>query len=175
MQSDPCLTGVSHLILDEIHERDVLSDFILTILKRVIAVRKDLKLILMSATLNAESFSKYYNDCPHINIPGFTYPVEEYYLEDVIEMTQFTYNDERRRGAERKWRNKKTYIGGDIDKYVDSLERERKYSKHTCNMLRLSESEEFNVDLIYFLLLEICKKVIIGIVKQNISISSFLG
>jgi len=38
----------------------------------------------MSATLNAESFSKYYNNCPMIHIPGFTYPVEEFYLEDVL-------------------------------------------------------------------------------------------
>ena len=49
--------------------------------------RPDLKLVLMSATLNAEQFSEYFNGAPMIHIPGFTFPVTEYYLEDVIETT----------------------------------------------------------------------------------------
>lgn len=44
----------------------------------------------MSATLNAAAFSKYYNDCPSLNIPGFTYPVEEVYLEDIFTLNRFT-------------------------------------------------------------------------------------
>jgi HrpA-like RNA helicase len=52
--------------------------------------RPDLKIILMSATLNAEQFAKYYGDCPCLNIPGFTYPVKEYYLEDILEMTRYS-------------------------------------------------------------------------------------
>jgi HrpA-like helicases len=52
--------------------------------------RPDLKIILMSATLNAEQFAKYYGECPCLNIPGFTYPVKEYYLEDVLEMTRYS-------------------------------------------------------------------------------------
>ena len=51
--------------------------------------RPDLKVVLMSATLNAENFARYYGNCPCINIPGFTYPVVEYYLEDVLEMTRW--------------------------------------------------------------------------------------
>jgi HrpA-like RNA helicase len=43
----------------------------------------------MSATLNAEQFAKYYGNCPCMNVPGFTYPVKEYYLEDVLEMTRY--------------------------------------------------------------------------------------
>lgn len=42
----------------------------------------------MSATVNPESFSEYYNNCPMIHIPGFTYPVTEYYLEDVLFLTE---------------------------------------------------------------------------------------
>uniref|UniRef100_F6W6K0 RNA helicase n=1 Tax=Ciona intestinalis TaxID=7719 RepID=F6W6K0_CIOIN len=82
MQSDPSLSSISHIVLDEIHERDLLSDFIITIVKRLLAKRKDLKVILMSATLNADTFSSYFNFCPSINIPGFTYAVQEYYLEE---------------------------------------------------------------------------------------------
>ena len=73
----------------QIHERDILSDFLITLLKDVLTKRPGLKVILMSATLNAEQFSRYYGGCPMINIPGFTYPVEEFYLEDVIELTGF--------------------------------------------------------------------------------------
>lgn len=50
--------------------------------------RPDMKLILMSATLNAEQFSEYFGGCPMLHIPGFTYPVKEYYLEDVVELTR---------------------------------------------------------------------------------------
>jgi hypothetical protein len=51
--------------------------------------RPDLRVILMSATLNAEQFAKYFGHCPCLNIPGFTYPVKEYYLEDVLQMTRY--------------------------------------------------------------------------------------
>jgi len=60
------------------------------IISFLILQRPDLKVILMSATLNAEQFAKYYSDCPCLNIPGFTYPVKEYYLEDVLEMTRYS-------------------------------------------------------------------------------------
>lgn len=50
------------MILDEIHERDLHSDFLMIILKDLIKARPDLKLILMSATLNAEQFSEYYGE-----------------------------------------------------------------------------------------------------------------
>lgn len=54
------LSSVSHLVLDEIHERNLQSDVLLTIVKDLLNVRDDLKVILMSATLNAEKFSKYF-------------------------------------------------------------------------------------------------------------------
>ena len=43
----------------------------------------------MSATLNAEQFSRYFDNCPMINIPGYTHPVVEYYLEDVLSVTKY--------------------------------------------------------------------------------------
>jgi HrpA-like RNA helicase len=54
------LSGTSHIILDEIHERSLHSDFLMIILKDLIRRRPDLKLILMSATLNAEQFCSYF-------------------------------------------------------------------------------------------------------------------
>lgn len=45
----------------------------------------------MSATLNSEAFSKYYGNCPHLNIPGFTFPVTQYFLEDILETVKFQF------------------------------------------------------------------------------------
>uniref|UniRef100_A0A3B5LWD9 ATP-dependent DNA/RNA helicase DHX36 n=1 Tax=Xiphophorus couchianus TaxID=32473 RepID=A0A3B5LWD9_9TELE len=78
LRSDPLLSSVSHLVLDEIHERNLQSDVLLVIVKELLNLRDDLKVILMSATLNAEKFSKYFDKCPMIHIPGLAFPVEEY-------------------------------------------------------------------------------------------------
>ncbi|KAI2653722.1 ATP-dependent DNA/RNA helicase DHX36 [Labeo rohita] len=78
LRSDPYLSSISHLVLDEIHERSLQSDVLLTIVKDLLTARDDLKVVLMSATLNAEKFSKYFNNCSMIHIPGFTYPVNEF-------------------------------------------------------------------------------------------------
>ncbi|ELT91988.1 hypothetical protein CAPTEDRAFT_154310 [Capitella teleta] len=85
MMGDSWLAGTSHVILDEIHERDLHSDFLMIILKDLMRIRSDLKVILMSATLNAEMFSAYFDNCPMLHIPGFTFHVEEFYLEDIVQ------------------------------------------------------------------------------------------
>ena len=83
MQSDRTLKQFTHVILDEIHERDIMADIILVIIKEILPARPDLKVVLMSATLNATQFS-YLNNCPVLHIPGFMYPVTTFYLEDVL-------------------------------------------------------------------------------------------
>uniref|UniRef100_A0A8D2P5A9 RNA helicase n=1 Tax=Zosterops lateralis melanops TaxID=1220523 RepID=A0A8D2P5A9_ZOSLA len=90
LQSDKHLSSISHVVLDEIHERNLQSDVLMSIIKDLLNVRLDLKVILMSATLNAEKFSEYFDHCPMIHIPGFTFPVQEYLLEDVIEKLRYT-------------------------------------------------------------------------------------
>ena len=52
---------MSHIIIDEVHERDLLCDFLMVVVKDLVALRPDLRGILMSATLNAEKFSKYFS------------------------------------------------------------------------------------------------------------------
>uniref|UniRef100_A0A671QRK5 ATP-dependent DNA/RNA helicase DHX36 n=1 Tax=Sinocyclocheilus anshuiensis TaxID=1608454 RepID=A0A671QRK5_9TELE len=96
------LSSVSHLVLDEIHERSLQSDVLLTIVKDLLTVRDDLKVALMSATLNAEKFSKYFNNCSMIHIPGYTYPVKEYLLEDVVELLGFKPQHQDRRPRYRR-------------------------------------------------------------------------
>ena len=94
LQSDPDLRGVSHVIVDEVHERDLLSDFLLVILRRLAARREDFRLVAMSATVNAELFKGYFEqvvpgECGCVEIPGRTFPVAEYRLEDAIEATGY--------------------------------------------------------------------------------------
>eukprot|EP01052_Picozoa_sp_SAG31_P015912 SAG31_NODE_1036_length_10221_cov_170.602326_10_plen_321_part_00 len=73
--------------MDEIHERSIDSDFLLIVLRDLLQQRPMLKLVLMSATLNAELFASYFGNCPTLHIEGFTHPVTEFYLEDCLEMT----------------------------------------------------------------------------------------
>lgn len=83
------LNGVSHVVVDEIHERDINSDFLLVILQRMTMSFPDLRIILMSATIDTTMFSDYFGNCPVIELLGRAQPVQEYYLEDVIQMLNF--------------------------------------------------------------------------------------
>ncbi|KAK0141144.1 ATP-dependent RNA helicase DHX36 [Merluccius polli] len=96
------LSTVSHLVLDEIHERNLQSDVLLVIVRDLLAIRPDLKVILMSATLNAEKFSKYFGNCPMIHIPGLAFPVEEFLLEDVVEMISYRPQTQNQRPSWKK-------------------------------------------------------------------------
>ncbi|XP_045455175.1 ATP-dependent RNA helicase DHX30-like [Melitaea cinxia] len=83
LQFNPGLHGCSHVIIDEAHERDVNTDITLLLLKRALDINPELKVIVMSATLDTEVFTNYFDDCPIIEVPGKTYPVEELHLPDI--------------------------------------------------------------------------------------------
>eukprot|EP00940_MAST-03C_sp_MAST-3C-sp2_P001817 g1817.t1 len=87
LQCDSDVRGVSHIFIDEVHERDLNSDFLLIILRGILKRRPSLKLVLMSATLNAELFADYFGGCPTMDIPGRAFPVQAFYLEDALELT----------------------------------------------------------------------------------------
>lgn len=216
LKDDPRLSKYSHVVVDEIHERDVLSDFLLAILKDLIKIRPDLKVILMSATINADKFSRYFGNKKHtlfylhtctfevnfnllificiryfgnvpcFNIPGFTFPVQEYYLEDALYHTRFVYDNERsnpnptensssfqnfrgnrgrggrggRGGRSSKFGynpDEETEFQSMLASHIRQLERERTYPPQVINELRKPESEELNLDLIEALLLYICQ------------------
>ncbi|KAJ4891353.1 helicase in vascular tissue and tapetum [Raphanus sativus] len=78
------VSDITHIIVDEIHERDCYSDFMLAIIRDLLPSNPHLRLILMSATLDAERFSGYFGGCHVVRVPGFTHPVRTLYLEDVL-------------------------------------------------------------------------------------------
>lgn len=90
MQSNAFLKGVSHVIVDEVHERDINTDFLLILLKDLLEKNQDIKIIVMSATVNSERFSHYFRGCPSLVIPGFTHDVTEYFLSEVYEFLSRT-------------------------------------------------------------------------------------
>ncbi|KAA0176650.1 hypothetical protein FNF27_01931 [Cafeteria roenbergensis] len=81
--------AVTHIVVDEVHERSVDADFLLAVLREVVARRPELKVVLMSATVDAGKFQDYFaprsggRPCPVIEVPGFVHPVREAYLHDV--------------------------------------------------------------------------------------------
>lgn len=78
--NDPLLEKYSCIIIDEAHERALNTDIILGLLKRVLSVRRDLKLVVTSATLNASRFSAFFGGAPQISIPGRTFTVHTKHL-----------------------------------------------------------------------------------------------
>ena len=94
------LGDITHLVLDEVHERSIDSDFLLIVIRKLLNRRPDLKVVLMSATVNAERFSDYLGGAPIMNVPGRTFPVETKYLEDAVEVTGFNTESGSHGGAE---------------------------------------------------------------------------
>lgn len=86
------LADVSHIVIDEVHERGLDTDLLMALLKSVLAARKTLKLILMSATLDADIFEQYFKESAgvaRIEIAGRTHPVTDVYIDDIVRMTGY--------------------------------------------------------------------------------------
>ncbi|KAF3163512.1 ATPdependent RNA helicase [Orbilia oligospora] len=104
--AEVALRGVSHILIDEVHERDIQIDFLMVLLKRVMRQREQqglppIKVVLMSATMNTELFAGYFarmqengrlKDCPSLFVPGRTFPVAEYFLDEVQSMLAAQYS-----------------------------------------------------------------------------------
>ncbi|OEU15996.1 P-loop containing nucleoside triphosphate hydrolase protein, partial [Fragilariopsis cylindrus CCMP1102] len=90
LEEDPTLNNVTHVFVDEVHERSIESDFLLMVLRDMLPKRttdRPLKVVLMSATLDASLFHDYFWGAPSVKFPGRTFPVTELYLEDALEVT----------------------------------------------------------------------------------------
>ncbi|KAL7225922.1 hypothetical protein ACSBR1_021134 [Camellia fascicularis] len=159
---DPVLTGVSHLLVDEIHERGMNEDFLLIILRDLLPRRPDLRLILMSATINAELFSKYFGNAPTIHIPGLTFPVAELFLEDVLEKTRYSIKSEfdnfqgssRRRRQQESKKDPMTELFEDVD--IDS--HYKSYNTTTRQSLEAWSGSQLDLGLVESTIEHICRR-----------------
>jgi HrpA-like RNA helicase len=79
LKNDRLLTKYNVIIVDEAHERSLNIDFILGLLKGIVEMRPDFKVIISSATINAEVFSEYFDGCPVVHIDTIIYPVQVIY------------------------------------------------------------------------------------------------
>lgn len=86
------LADVSHVVVDEVHERSLDTDFLLVLLRDVLKRRKNLKVVLMSATLDADIFDRYFGQVAsvgRVEVQGRTFPVTDYYVDDIVRWTNF--------------------------------------------------------------------------------------
>ena len=170
LQCDPELKGVSHIFVDEIHERDLSTDFLLIILRGLIKKRPNLHLVLMSATLNALMFAEYFatsdygEPAPIVEIPGRAFPVKDYYLEDVLEVTghKIEPQSDCAKKAERPQNSNKN-ARGDVNKQKERPVLNRKQlrqkfpelSNDTLRSLSIVDEEIINYELIEELVIHI--------------------
>lgn len=85
------LEGISHVFIDEVHERSLDTDFLLALLKDSLQACPQLKIVLMSATLDKDIFSDYFGgskEVAHVHIEGRTFPVADIYLEEILQTTK---------------------------------------------------------------------------------------
>lgn len=187
LQADECsLEGVSHIFIDEVHERDINTDFLLIVLKKMLVINPHIKIILMSATLNADLFLDYFRNptlpeesvsCALISIPGRAFPVNDFYLEDVLEQTnsEVTANSdcaiktakqsttgkqgEKSNGgapgaSEKEYRKtlKEKHMK---EEHIASLRKLKKYSDKTLKSLAIVDESVINLELIQKLVVHI--------------------
>ncbi|XP_059081225.1 3'-5' RNA helicase YTHDC2-like [Tigriopus californicus] len=97
MGNPAALASYTHIIVDEVHERERLGDFLLTVLREGLTRHKNLKLIIMSATMDEHIFTSYFAMPSSIIVPGRLFPVQEFFLESVL-----TLLDSDKQNAKRK-------------------------------------------------------------------------
>ncbi|RXK37048.1 hypothetical protein M231_05636 [Tremella mesenterica] len=169
---------VTHIIVDEVHERSIDSDFLLIVLKSLMVQRPDLKIVLMSATLDSDKLSNYFGGCPILSVPGRTFPVQVRYLEDAVEMTGWNIDDSssyaiRHRNGNPKrqmeWNEETAKNESDSDSDSDSSTSSKsgqksnsmklsstRYSSETVETINLLDVRQTPYELIISLLENIC-------------------
>ncbi|KAM8727254.1 ATP-dependent RNA helicase DHX30 [Acanthopagrus schlegelii] len=120
LQSNPSLRGISHVVVDEVHERDINTDLLLALLRSSLKENPDLRVVLMSATGDNQRLGQYFGGCPVVKVPGFMHPVRDRFLEDVLrEMGRRIPVQER---VETDKQGRKQEIAPDLDLVADVIE-----------------------------------------------------
>ncbi|RWS31417.1 putative ATP-dependent RNA helicase YTHDC2-like protein [Leptotrombidium deliense] len=110
MGGDNGLSNITHILIDEVHERDRLSDLLLLIIREMLSKFSHLKLIVMSATIDTERFSRYFGDCPVIRVSGIQHKVSTFFLEDVLKLTNYWTPEMKKCEKSLKQRDKKQQV-----------------------------------------------------------------
>ncbi|XP_015170317.1 ATP-dependent RNA helicase DHX36 isoform X2 [Solanum tuberosum] len=163
---DRNLKGITHVIVDEIHERGMNEDFLLIVLKDLLPRRPELRLILMSATLDAELFSSYFDGAPLVHIPGFTYPVRTHFLENILEMSGYRLTPDNQiddYGQERAWkmnkqapRKRKSQIASAVEDTLRAADFQE-FSPETQESLSCWNPDCIGFNFIEYILCHICE------------------
>ncbi|CDO93522.1 unnamed protein product [Kluyveromyces dobzhanskii CBS 2104] len=95
LQGDTTFLNDSIVVIDEVHERSIDTDLIIILLKNLLKKVKGMKLILMSATVNVTVFTEFFKNLKSIHIEGRTFPIQDYYLEDLLSELNFKIRKER--------------------------------------------------------------------------------
>ncbi|XP_046399834.1 3'-5' RNA helicase YTHDC2-like isoform X2 [Ischnura elegans] len=127
MGGDSALATVTHVIVDEVHERDRFSDFLLIVLRESLSRFQNLRLILMSATMDTQLFVKYFGGCPVLSVPGNLYPVEEFFLEDILKSTGYLNGTTRSLVEKRREQRER------LEKWTETISEGLKNTSISCD------------------------------------------
>ncbi|KIJ68314.1 hypothetical protein HYDPIDRAFT_24607 [Hydnomerulius pinastri MD-312] len=163
---------ITHVIIDEVHERSIESDFLLVVLKSLISQRPDLRIILMSATVDAEKISTFFGGCPILHVPGRTFPVDVRFLEDAVQCTRWSISEDSpyaKRPHDKFHKNRADWDEAtvideeDDDTLVEGeavvkvpIKLEKRYSPQTETTVKLLDERVIPYELIIRLLEHLC-------------------
>ncbi len=156
LEESPDLDELDYLILDEVHERTMDLDLLFIALRKLQKRRSTLRIVLMSATVDARKFSDYFGGAPVLDLPGRTFPVEVGFLEDAVEATIDIASSE----------NKTLLVEDDVadfDEYATEkgrpvISNPEKYSSKTHHIISQMDEYRIEYDLIAKLAASIATK-----------------
>ncbi|CAD5121886.1 DgyrCDS10347 [Dimorphilus gyrociliatus] len=160
------MRGISHVFVDEIHERDLNTDFLLVILRDMVRSYPQLRVVLMSATVDTSLFTDYFGSVEIVQVHGRQHPVTRYFLEDIVEMLNFKPTPDTFRTKKRKRPNSFLPVGEDDDDEDNlvlgredpenmNLKVSEEYSAETRKSVSLLSEREISVELFESLLIHI--------------------
>lgn len=116
----------------------------------------------MSATINSDVFSRYFNDCPVLVVPGMTHPVETFYLEDILTKTDFRVRPKYPKRLRGRIDSQSMKLDVEYTQLmipsIEEMETNRSFPYHVLKSLRMRESEESPEELLVELIKHICAK-----------------
>jgi len=148
LEGENKLQDVTHIIVDEVHERDLDTDFLLIILREMIKQRPNLKVILMSATINAHVFTEYFAGSVTVSIPGRTFPVEHMFLEHALTHTNYRISDTSEYIKQLPEPLKKSDFEELVASYAANPLKDFEPTWEICEQMQKMDPEKINHDLV---------------------------